>query len=231
MPARANRRSCDLVARFPPMDPRHARPLPRAVIARLRSRRAVRRSPALLSASASTCTILGLLALAVAVASAVAIPEAIQNGQKLEESVKGVLQVMDTVNPAEILDCSTTTCWSMVGGASSEPACGASVNSLKLLYRLTPGKTGVTQQSPALRGILHVGLLDVLFAVEPLSYFLFFVDEGKAIGLPTPMRLDAPSRVPFGASTRGLARKIAVEPGSSHAQIERRCLVLSHLQN
>ena len=38
-------------------------------------------------------TIMGLLALAVAVASAVAIPEAIQNGQKLE-SVTGVLQVM-----------------------------------------------------------------------------------------------------------------------------------------
>ena len=105
-----------------------------------------------------------------------------------------------------------------MGGESPEPACGASVNSLKLLYRLTPGKTGVTQQSPALRGILHVGLLDVLFAVEPLSYFLFFVDEGKAIDLPTPMRLDAPSRVPFGANTKGLARKIAEEPGSSHAQ-------------
>ena len=79
--------------------------------------------------------IMGLLALAVAVASAVAIPEAIQKGQRLEESVRGVLQVMDTVKPAEILECSTTTCWSMVGGASSEPACGASVNSLKLLYR------------------------------------------------------------------------------------------------
>ena len=60
----------------------------------------------------------------------------------------------------------------------------------------------------------------MLFAVEPLSYFLFYVKEGKAIDLPTPMRLDAPSRVPFGASTRGLARKIAVEPGSSHAQRE-----------
>ena len=95
----------------------------------------MRRSPALLSASASTCTILGLLTLAVAVASAVAIPEAIKKGQKLDESVRGVLQVIDTVKPPEILECSTTTCWSMVGGASPEPACGASVNSLKLLYR------------------------------------------------------------------------------------------------
>ena len=95
----------------------------------------MRRSPALLSVSASTCTILGLLTLAVAVASAVAIPEAIKKGQKLDESVRGVLQVIDTVKPPEILECSTTTCWSMVGGASPEPACGASVNSLKLLYR------------------------------------------------------------------------------------------------
>ena len=178
-------------------------------------------------------TILGLLTLAVAVASAVAIPEAIKKGQKLDESVRGVLQVIDTVKPSEILECSTTTCWSMVGGASPEPACGASVNSLKLLYRLTPGKTGVTQQSPALRGILNVGLLDVLFAVEPLSYFLFFVDEGKAIDLPTPMRLEAPSRVPFGANTKGLARKIAVSLWNRvpRTHRERRCLLLGHLQN
>ena len=51
---------------------------------------------------------------------------------------------MDTVKPSKTPDCSATTCWPIVGGESTEPACGASVNLLKLFYRLTPGKTGVT---------------------------------------------------------------------------------------
>ena len=61
---------------------------------------------------------------------------------------------------------------------------------------------------------------------EPLSYFLFFVDEVEAIDLPTPMRLDAPSRVRFGANTKGELARCGLQSIGVSNSFEESCMYL-----
>ena len=134
-----------------------------------------RRSDIALRGPALACAALVFFLPVVAPLASPQLLSAIYDGQKLEERHQGKLQVLDSV-VVPATDCSISRpCWPIVTGAEQVHPMIESRHSLKLLYRLTPGMRGVTNIGGTSRQLLKTSLIDVLFAIDPQTFFFFYI--------------------------------------------------------